>query len=210
MHGKDLLATALTCVLVFICWGVAYVIKKKQSFGSFSREVARKLVHIGVSNFAFFYLFIYEEWYMPFAGLLAFSVINLLIELNTGSRRSMGTVQYPLVMAFIVLMVHLGYGTKESCAAALLGMGYGDGLAALVGLRFGGMKLPGSEKKTFSGSITLFFIVLAVCITITGRPLFMCIFTALAAALAEAYTPFGLDNITVPLVIYAMTGLINV
>jgi len=210
MPGKDILATALTCALVFSCWGVAYVIKKKQSFGSFSKEVARKLVHIGVSNFAFFYLFLYETWYMPFAGLLAFSVINLLIELNTGSRRSMGTVQYPLVMAFIVLMVHLGYGTKESCAAALLGMGYGDGLAALVGLRFGGLKLPGSEKKTFAGSITLFFVVLVVCITITGRPLFLCIFTALATALAEAYTPFGLDNITVPLVIYAMMGLINV
>ena len=210
MHGKDILATALTCALVFSFWGVAYVIKKKESFGSFSKEVARKLVHIGVSNFAFFYLFLFETWYMPFAGLLAFAVINLFIELNTGSRRSMGTVQYPLVIAFIVLMVHLGYGTRESCAAALQGMGYGDGLAALVGLKFGGIKLPGSEKKTFAGSITLFLAVLVVCIAITGRPLFLCIFTALAAALAEAYTPFGLDNITVPLVIYAMTGLISV
>ena len=210
MPGKDILAAALSAGLIFLCWTVAYVIKKKCPDSEYFKEVARKLVHIGVSNFAFFYLYIFETWYIPFAGLLVFAAVNLFIELNTGSRRSMGTVQYPLVIAFIVLMVHLGYGTKESCAAALLGMGYGDGLAALAGLKFGGMKLPGSSKKTFTGSIVLFFVVLLVCILITGKPLFLCIFTALAATLTEAYTPFGLDNITVPLVIWVMTGLINV
>ena len=210
MPGKDILAAGLTVALVVFWWIVAYVIKSKFPENEYLKEVARKLVHIGVSNFAMLYLYMFETWYMPFAGLLVFSVINLFIELKTGSRRSMGTVQYPLVIAFIVFMVHLGYGTKESCAAALLGMGYGDGLAALVGLGFGGIKLPGSKKKTFTGSIVMFFVVLLVCIVFTGRPLFLCIFTALAATLTEAYTPFGLDNITVPLVIWAMTGLINV
>jgi len=210
MHGNDILGGVLSVALILVCWGIAYVIKKNKPFGDFSKEVARKLVHIGVSNFAFIYLFLFETWYVPFGGLILFAFINLYIELNTGSRRSMGTVQYPLVMAFIVLMVHLGYGTKASCAAALLGMGYGDGLAALAGIRFGGKKLPGSRKKTFTGSITLFAVVLAVCILTTGRPLYLCLLASLAATLAEAYTPFGLDNITVPLVIYAMTGLMNV
>lgn len=210
MHGNDLLGLILTVLLIVFWWTVAYFIKKNQPFGSFSKEVARKLVHIGVSNFAFFYLYLIESWYIPFAGLIAFAGVNLMIELNTGSRRSMGTVQYPLVMAFIVLMVHLGYGTKQACAAALLGMGYGDGLAALIGIKFGSKKLPGSEKKTYVGSLTVFVVVLAVCLALTGKMLFLCIFTALAATLTEAYTPFGLDNISVPLVIFVMTGLINV
>jgi len=208
MHGKDVMGLGLTLSLVGLCWSIAVLVKSRKLFGPMSAEVGRKILHIGVSNFAFIYLYIFENWYIPFAGFLAFAALNVFVELRSDMGRGWGMVEYPLVCALMILLVHLGVGTPRAFAAALLGMGYGDGLAPLAGKAFGGPVIPGTEGKTFSGSTVLFVSVFTVCLMITDLGVGACLLTALLAALAEAYTPFGLDNVTLPLVIFAMTGLV--
>ncbi len=175
-----------------------------------SAEVARKVLHIGVSNFAFIYLYVFESWYIPFAGLLAFAVMNVFVELRSDMGRGWGMVEYPLVSALMILLVHLGVGTPQAFAAALLGMGYGDGLAPLAAAIIGGPSIPGSKGKTYAGSTVLLLCVFAACLLVTDLSIGICFLTALLGALAEAYTPFGLDNVTLPLVIFAMTGIVYV
>jgi len=210
MHGNDLRGLALTLSLVGLCWSLALLIKEKRLFGPMSAEAGRKILHIGVSNFAFIYLYVFESWYIPFAGLLAFAAMNVLVELRSDMGRGWGMVEYPLVCALMIFLVHMGVGTPRSFAAALLGMGYGDGLAPLAGRAFGGPVIPGTKGKTFSGSTVLFVSVFTVCLMITDLGPGACLLTALLAALAEAYTPLGLDNVTLPLVVFAMTGLVYV
>lgn len=210
MHGNDLKGIALTLALVGLCWILALLIKKKRVFGSMSAEVGRKVLHIGVSNFAFIYLYVFESWYVPFAGLLAFAVLNVFVELRSDMGRGWGMVEYPLVSALMILLVHLGVGTPRAFAAALLGMGYGDGFAPLAGRAIKSPVIPGTRGKTLSGSAVLFVSVFAVCLGVTDLGLPACLLTTLLAAAAEAWTPFGLDNVTLPLVIFAMTGIVYV
>ncbi len=210
MHGNDLKGIAITLALVAFCWALALLIKRKNVFGSMSAEVGRKILHIGVSNFAFIYLYVFESWYIPFSGLLVFAGLNVFVELRSDMGRGWGMVEYPLVSALMILLVHLGVGTPRAFAAALLGMGYGDGLAPLAGMAIKSPVIPGTKGKTLSGSAVLFVSVLAVCLAVTKLGMPACFLTSLLAAAAEAWTPFGLDNITLPLVIFAMTGIVYV
>lgn len=209
MHGDDILGFVLSVALILLCWTAGWLTTRKKLFGHLSGEVARKIVHIGVSNFAFIYLYIFKNWVWPFAGLLLFAAINFAVEIKHDRRRSWGTVQYPLVIALLILLVRFGIGTPMAVAASLLGMGYGDGLASIAGMTLGRRRIPGTDGKTYAGSIALLVVVFLVCFFFAGCPLLLSVLTALAAALAEAYTPFNLDNITVPVVIFVMTGLIN-
>ena len=104
-----------------------------------------------------------------------------------------------------------------SVGCAILGMGYGDGLAALVGRKLGNRKLNFKSNKTVAGFGTMatvtFIIVFIVKLSFgTTAPVYLVfllsIACALIAALVEAYTPFGLDNITVPLIIFFVSGLV--
>ena len=83
-------------------------------------------------------------------------------------------------------------------------MGYGDGLAALVGSKFKSKKfvLFGNEK-TVLGSITMFiasFIAISILSMCFNQfSIIGVLFISVIATLIEAISPYGLDNITVPI-----------
>mgnify|MGYP006894306304 FL=1 len=86
-------------------------------------------------------------------------------------------------------------------------MGYGDGLAALIGAKWGKRKLPLSfASKSYLGSLVMAvvsFIVTfigLVAFTSVGLPtvVLVSLVVGLLCSAAEAVTPFGLDNTTVP------------
>ena len=210
MHGDDLKGLLLSLLLICAFWAISFFIKKKNLFGSLSGEIARKTVHIGVSNFAFIYLYVFKTWIWPFAGILFFGLVNFIIEIRKDGKHKWGTVEYPLIIAFLVLLAHLGIGKPADVALALLGMGYGDGFAAVVGMTAGAAVLPGTDRKTVVGSIAMLLIVFLLCRFFAACSVLLSILTAFAATATEAYTPFNLDNISVPVVIFAVSGLINV
>jgi phytol kinase len=98
-----------------------------------------------------------------------------------------------------------GYTAPYVGALGILVMGYGDGMAAIIGKTFGKTSYTiGKSTKTIEGSLTMFIIssvVILIILTIynpgaryTAIPLL-----AISATIIEAITPKGLDNITVPL-----------
>ena len=96
-------------------------------------------------------------------------------------------------------------------------MGYGDGLASIVGMKLKSGNLPGKSRKTIAGFITMACITFAVVLLLNiiykqgveiTRIVLVSLLAGVCASFVEAYTPFGLDNISVPLTIYLIAGLI--
>ncbi len=242
----DLLGFALSGLLIALCLGAAYLVVKKGGAGAFGSgagvgfagssgassgamrsEVARKIVHIGVSNWFFIYYYCFETFVWPVVGLGLFAVINFVLTASGAyeailgkagaKKRSWGVVYYPLAVIALLVLLELGVGSKVDVGCGLLGMGYGDGFAALIGAKYGKKKLYKGAKKTVLGSVSMLLIVAVLVLGLKclylglGLSLTLVLLSLLAgfvAAVFEAVTPFGLDNISVPIVVFLMAGLI--
>ena len=77
MHG-DVWGLVLSVLLIGFFLGVSFLIVKfgKKRLGDSCSEVARKVVHIGVSNWFFIYCYVFETDIWPIAGLAVFTVMN--------------------------------------------------------------------------------------------------------------------------------------
>lgn len=227
MHG-DLAGVLLSVALIGVCMGLSFVVARygKKTFGKLCPEVARKMVHIGVSNWFFIYAHVFETDLWPVLGLAGFAVINAVLNLTGGlhavmgqdsTKRNWGLVQYPLSIIMLIALRHYGVGDMVCVGCGILGMGYGDGLASLVGMKVRSHRLPGRTKKTIAGTVTMALVTFAVVVVLnlsyrvgvdTLRVVLIGLLTGICAAVVEAYTPFGLDNITVPLMIFLLSGLV--
>ena len=227
MHG-DLAGVLLSVALIGVCMGFSFVIARhgKKAFGDLCPEVARKMVHIGVSNWFFIYAHVFETDLWPVLGLAGFAVINAVMNITGGlstvmgqdsRKRNWGLVQYPVSIILLIALKHFGVGDMVCVGCGILGMGYGDGLASLVGMKVRSRHLPGKTRKTIAGTLTMALVTFAVVVILnlayrSGvdalRVVLIGLLTGLCAAVVEAYTPFGLDNITVPLMIFLLSGLV--
>lgn len=246
VHG-DVLGIVLSVCLIGVCGLLALLVVRigrsrsrhlDMGSGLVYPEIARKIVHIGVSNWFFIYYFVFERSFWAIVGLCAFAAVNAVMNVTgamgslfaqASSKRNWGMVYYPLSVVLLIVLADFGFGDRLCVGCALIGMGYGDGLAALVGMRFGkhrlgssesGVKSEGSSKrsrKTVEGSLTMFLVVFVSFMLLNvliggsgfGPTFWFGFIAALASTFAEAYTPSGLDNVTVPLVIYAAAALMR-
>ena len=184
----------------------------------------RKVVHIGTGNI------ILLAWWMSipawaivgagifFAGVTLLSYrFALLPSINNVGRKSYGTFFYAVSIAV------LGgwFWTIVRPVFAVLGllvMTWGVGMAGLVGKQFGrhGYEIWGM-KKSWEGSVTMAVVSTVVCALVlstttpvSGMVLILSLFVGIAAALLEAFSKFGLDNLTVPIASAAIAyGLMN-
>ena len=200
---QNLMGFLLSLLLVFICFVVAYPISRKNP------EVARKIVHIGAAHWYFIYVRFFTS---PAPALIGLAVVAVLIGILNASgvfdkalgqsskRRNWGLVWYPVSIFIMILLGRFGIGGTTALGVGLLGMGWGDGLAALVGMKFGKHRL--HTGKSLEG-LAAFFIAVTVITFLFTRDLMLSVVCGLTGAVFEFTTPFGLDNITVPLVLYA-------
>ncbi|MBR3207959.1 MAG: DUF92 domain-containing protein, partial [Bacillus sp. (in: Bacteria)] len=99
----------------------------------------------------------------------------------------------------MILLSNFGIGNMTALGVGLLGMGWGDGLAALIGMKFGKHKM--NTSKSLEGSAAFFVAVTVIAFLFTHNVI-LSVVCGLTGAVFEFTTPFGLDNITVPLVLY--------
>ena len=224
----DVLGLILSVVIVCFFLGTAILITKygRKSLGAMCPEVARKVVHIGVSNWFFIYAHVFESDIWPIVGLAGFTVINYILNVSGGlhvvmgqdnRKRNWGLVQYPIAIIILILLKHFGVGDVVCVGCAVLGMGYGDGLASLVGMNVKSPRLPGKSRKTVAGSVTMVLVTFVIFVVLnlvyrqgiaTSKVILIGLLTAVCATLVEAYTPFGLDNLSVPLTIFLLSWLV--
>ncbi|MEO1815736.1 MAG: hypothetical protein ABGU93_09135 [Acetobacterium sp.] len=180
----------------------------------FGKEASRKAVHILVCNWWLVAMIFFDGPIWAAVVPACFVVLNYLsyrfqlfsaIERGSG-KGDLGTVYYAISLLLLAL---ISFGPLQNPIVGGVGiliMGYGDGLAAVVGTRWPKQRfqLLGAEK-TLSGSLTMLvasFLVTVVLLAATGQPqvLMPALTLALLATGLEAITPLGLDNLTVPLV----------
>ena len=210
--NPDIYALILSFAFIFAVIAAAFVLYKAFRLSS---ETVRKLIHIGVSNWVFILLFSFHDIRWALAGPAAFIVLNAAFVysgkaklLGMGNRkRDHGLIYFPLSLLILSLLYYRGLIMSYDVLAGVLVMGYGDGLAALIGSKWGRHKYSVmNAEKSWEGTAVMFAVSLAVITLVTPYSFPVCLAMAAVAAFFEAVTPLGLDNITVPL----LTGLAGV
>lgn len=210
MLTNNTFGIVVSFIFVFSLIIISSVLHKKNLL---SNEGTRKLIHIGVSNWWIIAMIYFDNKLHASIVPAIFIVINYLsYKLSIiksmereGSKNDLGTVYFPISLLILVFITFGNFSQPYIGALGILIMGYGDGLAAVLGKKYGKNKfyLFGNEKS-FAGSLTMFLASFIVSIIILGiyspyNLLFNSFCVAIFATIIEAISPFGLDNLTVPL-----------
>ena len=134
--------------------------------------------------------------------------------------RNYGLIYFPLSLVILLFLVETKVIPEWAAGMGVLVMGYGDGLAAIFGRKFGQRGVsPIIGKKTFVGSFVMFFTTLIVLSLFalgynlhwleSARGIALMISLALFAAVCELLTPLGLDNVSVPITTALLAGCIG-
>ncbi len=175
-------------------------------------ELVRKVVHIGTGNVLLIAWWLHiPTWICVSAGVI-FSAIalashytNILSMLNDVGRKTYGVFYYALSITILVTVLWDQY--PQYAAIGVMVMSWGDGMAALIGKRFGKHTfIHLGNKRSLEGSFAMFVTSLIVIVSILGiangfrlKDIGIAIPIAAIAALLEAYSPGGTDNLSVPL-----------
>lgn len=204
----------LSVLPIFLIIGVATLL---QNQGKVNDEGARKIIHIGVSNWWIMAMILFTNPWWASVAPLTFIILNyisyrknLFAAMERNGNGNLGTVYFPislLVLSLLTFSSLLPVSQPQFIGAVgILVMGYGDGFAAVIGKKYG--KHRWKSGKSVEGSLTMFiasFVVtltLAVVSTVTPSLVIaglLAFGVAAVATLLEAYTPYGFDNLTVPL-----------
>jgi len=213
----DALGLAASYVFVFGLIGLATRLMRRGVLGA---GTARKVIHIGVAHWWLIAMATMDDAWVASVGPTSFILINaaalrwrLLPAMDQGAdRRNLGTVWFPVSLLVLVNLCWRGVMPAWVGGIGALVLGWGDGLAALVGEGNGapGVRLWGGRKSA-GGSLVMFAASFAVTLAFTlgFSPRYRSLVPAIgvstviaaAAAAVEFLTPLGLDNLSVPLVV---------
>jgi phytol kinase len=207
---KDIVALIASFVYVFAVIGAAEGLRK---WHGYSVDFTRKFIHIAVGMWAYGTVLLFEQRVFAIIPPLAFVAINVFSywrgtfkAMETGEKGNLGTIYFPLSFA---ALIWLFWGRPHLIVAGLMPMTWGDALAAVIGRRIGRRRYTvlGSTRSV-EGSMMMFFagwVATSVALMLLGTSdpvtaLWVSAVTAFGAAVVEAVSPWGIDNLTVPAV----------
>jgi phytol kinase len=206
------LALILAFVYVAVAIALAEVLRKAFRL---SHDFTRKFIHVAVGMISIPTVIWFSDLRWAIVPPLAFVAINyldyrfgLIQAMMSSNRSNLGTVYFPLSFAAILILFwgNPAAPTEHSrlIIAALMPLTWGDALAALVGERFGQHRYPIlGQTRSFEGTLVMCIAsALATWLALGASPAWMpiALAVALGASLAEAVSPWGIDNLTVPAV----------
>ncbi|MEN9938792.1 MAG: hypothetical protein RLZZ387_5371 [Chloroflexota bacterium] len=190
-------------------------------------ELTRKIIHVGAGMWVFGVLALFDRWEIGIIPFASFVVVNALLyryrvvaAMDTADS-SPGTVYFALVITLLYGLLWRPEGPVDRVAAATAGvmaMTWGDALAALVGRRVGRRRYSvwGSTRTLEGSAVMLGASFVAILLTLLllpgpalapfapqlglGRAMLAALAGAGAVTLAEAVSPHGTDNLSVPVV----------
>ena len=176
-------------------------------------EVVRKVVHIGTGNV------ILLAWWLSIpasvgiaAALLASAVTFLsyrfpiLPGINSIGRKSWGTFFYAVSIGVLIAWFW-PLQQPQYAALGILVMAWGDGLAAVIGQRFGQHHYQvWGRQKSWEGSLAMclvsYIVSSLILLGVQGnvwQTWVVSLAVALVATGLESFSSLGIDNLTVPL-----------
>ena len=182
------------------------LIKRKTNLsGELTRKSAHFLSAIVASSFVFF-LTINEVYLISIAFTILLTLskqIKFLKSIHNVSRSTIGEIAFPLGILMVSIWFH-----PESVSAitlskvpfiyGLLITGISDVAANYFGTKLTSISFPYSKGKTVAGFLA--FTVFSFFIGLTlGLPFAYAIILALILAIIEVLTPYGLDNLFLPI-----------
>ncbi len=207
----DFYAIIISFVFIFGVLGIAETLRKQLHY---TPDFTRKVVHVSVGMWSLGTVLLFQNRWMAIVPPLVFVVLNYISyrqdmfkAMENADKSNMGTVYFPLAFAIIILIF---WNTPDKVVAALMPMTWGDAMAAVLGKRFGRISYTIlGHTRTVEGSLSMFFFsgiatFLALWLLPPGINLWAALGVslgiALAASLAEAVSPWGIDNLSVPAV----------
>ena len=219
MHPM-LYGTGVTVLYILLMVGATMAARKLFTVPD---ELFRKILHFILLGAYIPLVFAFEAWWMAaiFAGAL---IVVLFPALSVAGKiplfsafvneRKKGEFKSSMVLAVGMMVCSVSvcwglFGDKYLVLACIYAWGIGDGLAALVGKRFGKHKIKwkiADGKKSVEGSLTMFLCALvSVCTVLLvrgGIRFALCFVIAFLAALvctlAELCAKNGLDTVICP------------
>jgi len=207
---SDLAGVLLVYIYVAILLIVSEKILDKYPEGS------RKFLHIMTGNIAFLLPVFVTKEVMAFLAAGPFILFTFLMSPYTPIKKirgktsaaghGMGLVYYSITWT---ILAYLFFDNMVVIAIGILSMSYGDGLASIIGIKFGKKKYKVlGDEKSYVGSFSMFiftFVTMIITlfyysINVTFYVILVLLFIAFIASIVEGLTPKGLDNLTVPFV----------
>ena len=208
---KNVIGIVVSYVFIIVVILLAKIVEKK------GKEASRKFIHIILSNWWFIAMYFFDHVIWASIVPLSFVLINYVsyqkdwikVMEREEKQKNLGTVYYAISL-FILCII--SFGILKDPRIGLVGilvMGYGDGLAALIGqtIQSKEYKIGKNTKKTIAGSITMFCVTaILISFFLIHTPFWYLkvVIASLAITLLEAVSIKGTDNLTVPI----MTSLI--
>jgi len=199
-------AAAWVGLIICIAWVVSH-------FTDSEPEIIRKIAHIGMGNVILIAWWLDIPAYVGITAAIFASIITLLSYkfpilsgINNIDRHSLGTFFYPVSIGILVgVFWHLHQ--PQYAVLGIMTMTWGDGLAALVGKRFGKHKyIVFGYQKSWEGSLTVTLISYFICATLflvtqgnIWQTWIVSLIVAAIATILEAFSFLGIDNLTVPI-----------
>jgi phytol kinase len=224
MTNNELVGLGISYVYAI---GLLVVGELLHRFAGVRSDLTRKLIHIGAGMWVFGILALFERWQVGIIPFATFILVNAalwryrVVKAMDAADSSPGTVYFAIVITALFALLWRPEGPVDRVAAAAAGimaMTWGDALAALAGKAFGRRRYTvGRSTRTIEGSAVMlaasFAAMLLTLLLLPGSPLAPLAeplgagralaaagLGALAVTAAEAVSPHGTDNLSVPLV----------
>lgn len=199
-------------VILFYLGVILAIASRLYHLNKADSELTRKVVHIGTGNV------ILLAWWLNIPATVAIgaavvaSIIALvsyflpiLPSINSVGRQSLGTFFYAVSIG--VLVTCFWQQHPYYTVIGILIMSWGDGMAAIIGQRFGKHQYQVlGIHKSWEGSLAMFVVAYSITQTvlmfIIGNSWQIWLISLLVAAIStvlEAFSKLGIDNLTVPI-----------
>ena len=176
----------------------------------------------------FTHMMVANAWFLSFYfikdGLLAlivpalytvFSLLNYFYNwipaLNSRYQvKNFGSFYFAFAYLILTWLAYVFPSYAIGAGMGLMVMAYGDGFAAMVGMHAGQHRYTIFHGyKTLEGSFTMLCVSFAVLLLVTlfhleSIPWMMILLLASLATFVEAISPYGLDNILIPFLVYLL------
>ena len=212
-------------------FGLLFIVEAIGKRLKWSQAFTRKIIHIGAGMWIWGILALFDTWTIGIIPFATFIVLNYvfyrfqIFKAMDAVDSSPGTVYFAISITVLFALLWRTGGALDRvpiAAAAVMTMTWGDRLASIIGQRYG--KRPYTtfgHQRSREGSIAMAvatFVVIFLTLlwlpesTLSpnsialpfGSALLLTVIGTVVATAAEAFSPAGTDNLSVPL----LTGLV--
>jgi phytol kinase len=236
MSQRDVIGLVASYVYAF---GLLFVVEAVGRRLKWPQDFTRKIIHIGAGLWIWGLLALFEHWTIGLIPFATFIVLNYIFyrqqafKAMDSAESTPGTVYFAISITVLLALLWRTDGAPDRvpiAAAAVMAMTLGDALASIAGTRWGDHSYTTfGHRRTWEGSLAMaLFSFLGIFVTLwllpgsplsphsvplnIGAVLGLSLAGTLVATLAEALSPAGTDNLSVPflsgLAMYLLSNLI--